>query len=333
MAILTAHTQFISSSIGTSVTANVAKFSASVDAAVTISKDSEINLSDSTTSTYEVAFVGAFKAANAKGSYGTAKEIRFYSSDILTHTITGSFPLALDTEGLITFPAPSAFNSLKLFKGNDTYIGSTSNDCFAVYDNSGRNTYYGQSGNDYIELASKVAGVAVGGNGSDLIVSTVSGDKLSVGSTTDSENGYLNFFWLGKSGATITDFAAANCRIVLQKSTYEEKLLASWAAGDASGAPVQFTKDDNGNYTIPSSAIAVVEGIKSSRSDDTFFVYDLGSGKLYFDQDGPGGKAPTALTTLSNKPLLTADEITASLMFAEHVENFRTYWLASYFSG
>lgn len=315
---LTAHTTFDSRS--------VAKFSTSLTATITISKDSQISLSDSTTSTFGLTFTGSFKAVNAKGSYGTAKEIKFHSSDVLTHTITGAFPVELDGDGLITFPAPSGFNDLKLFKGNDTYIGSTGNDYFAVYDNKGKNVYYGQDGNDYIELASKVAGVAGGGNGNDLIVSSFAGDKMTGGSGGD-------FFWLGASKVTITDFTAAEDKIVLQKSVYEEKLLSSWVAGDSSDAPVQFSKDESSNYTIPSSAIAVVEGIKSSRNEGTYFVYDLGTGKLYFDQDGPGKKTPALLATYSNKPVLTADEIAGSLMFAEHVDNFKTYWLASYFSG
>lgn len=315
MATFTAHATFDSRT--------VAEFSASTTG-LTISRDSEIGLSDATDSSFTATFIGAFAPVDAQGSYGKAEEVSFYSADTLLYTITGNFELE-ESEGVIGFPDTSGFAALKLFQGSDTYIGSTGNDYFSVYDNRGKNIHYGLEGNDYLELATKGRGVAAGGNGNDLIVSSVAGDKLSGGNGND-------FFWLAAGSATITDFSAADDKLVLLKSPYEEKVMKDWLDGKGGTSPVDFTVNANGNFTITSAFVTVIEGLKSARDPDDYFVYDLGSGKLYFDQDGAGGKKPTVLASFTSKPLLTADEIAGSLLFAPHVESFRDYWLETYSS-
>lgn len=323
MTILTAITAFDSR--------DIAAFSASASEII-ISRDSEITLIDATDTTLQAIFTGSFKTPSSGTSYGTTKEIDFYSADVLQFNISGSFTVAVDADGNITFPAPADYASLKLFQGSDKYLGSTDNDYFSIYDNRGKDVYYGLAGNDYIELGTQGRGTAGGGDGNDLLVSFSARDRLTGGDGKDA-------FWVDKASVAITDFSptADLDTIILPKSDYEEKMMADWLKGNAADLPVAFDVDADGNYTMASYAdhILIVEGIKSARlaqDGDDYFVYDQGSGKLYFDQDGQGGKKPTVLVTLEDQPQLTVDELGTGLVFAEHFENYRSAWLETVFA-
>jgi Ca2+-binding RTX toxin-like protein len=324
MTILTAITAFDSR--------DVAAFSAPTSE-ITIKSDSEITLIDTTDTTLQVTFKGAFKIPTSGSSYGIAKEINFYSSDTLQLSFDGSFPLSADASGNITFPAPADYISLKFLQGNDKYLGSTGNDYFSIYDNRGKDVYYGLAGNDYIELGTQGRVTGGGGDGNDLLVSFSVRDRLSGGNGKDA-------FWVDKGNVIITDFSPTDDldTIILSKSVYEEKMMDDWLKGNASDLPVTFSVNADGNYTMSNYAdhILIVEGIKSARlvqDEDDYFIYDQGTGKLYFDQDGQGGKKPAVLVTLEDQPLLTVDEFGAGLIFAEHFENYRSAWLDTVFVG
>jgi Ca2+-binding RTX toxin-like protein len=323
MSTLTAYTDFDSRV--------VTAFSATTES-LTIARDSEIALSDAENPDFSVVFTGSFKPINAKGGYGTAKLLSFYSATTLAYSIAGAWPLTVDLTAetpTLDFPDTEGFSDIKLFAGNDNYIGSAGNDWFDIYDNRGRNVYYGMDGNDYIELSTDIRGVASGGDGNDLIVSSFATDRLSGGDGDD-------LFYLGKLNVTLTDFAVADDSIVLPKSYFEEKLLKSWLVNHVGESPVQFeteTVDDLTTYAFPVANIAVVEGIKSAKGLDANFIYDLGSGKLYFDQDGAYSKTPVLLATLQNKPLLEAEDIAASLVFIGDIATYRDSWEATYFAA
>lgn len=324
MTILTAITAFDSR--------DIAAFSASASEII-ISRDSEITLIDVTDTTLQAVFTGSFKTPSSGTSYGTAKEIDFYGADILQFNISGSFTVAADATGNITFPVPADYASLKLFQGNDKYLGSTDNDYLSIYDNRGKDVYYGLAGNDYIELGPQGRGTAGGGDGNDLLVSFAARDRLTGGAGEDA-------FWVDKANVAISDFSPTTDldTIILPKSYYEEKMMADWLKGNASDLPVAFTANADGDYTLTSyiDHILLVEGIKSARlaqDDDDYFVYDQGTGKLYFDQDGQGGKKPGILATLEDKPQLTVDELGTGLIFAEHFENYHSAWLSTVFAG
>lgn len=142
--------------------------------------------------------------------------------------------------------------------------------------NSGANRLQGLGGKDILS----------GGAGMDILIGGDGADRLTGGEGAD-------LFWFDKLGSaadrdSITDFAPGSDRLVF---------IADGFAG-LSALPA--------NHVIPTGAF--VTGTAATNAAQ-HFVYDAGSGSLYYDSDGLGGASQTLIAIFSNLPHLTANDI------------------------
>ncbi|MDY7024472.1 MAG: calcium-binding protein, partial [Cyanobacteriota bacterium] len=77
----------------------------------------------------------------------------------------------------------------------------------------------------------------------------------------------------------------------------------------SSGDRLEFSASGFGNVltvgTLSSEQLAI--GTPALDSND-YFLYDTGTGNLFFDSDGNGTQTPTLLARLEGSPLLSADQ-------------------------
>lgn len=137
--------------------------------------------------------------------------------------------------------------------------------------NSGANRLDGGDGDD----------VLGGEAGNDTLVGGSGADTLTGGSGRDS----FVFNTLDELGDTIADFSRTSDRLLL--------------SGTAFGQPVG---------KLAASAFIAGPGAAAQTAEQRF-VYDTGTGSLYFDADGSGTDAAVLIAVLQNQPVLGAAHI------------------------
>jgi Ca2+-binding RTX toxin-like protein len=174
------------------------------------------------------------------------------------------------------------------FDGNDTLIGGGGND-----------TLVGGFGNDYL----------VGGSGDDSLLGGPGADTLIGGGGNDSF--YYNNFGEGAAidsltGAPVTTGPGTNPDQIAGFTSGKSKLVLQFT-GFPGLQPVPNTNRlssqsllvvDTGNYN---QAVAPAQAV---------MVYEGSTGRLLFDPDGSGPKAPVYLALLNGTPALNVGDIT-----------------------
>jgi hypothetical protein len=173
-----------------------------------------------------------------------------------------------------TYPLVGSSKKDVLFgdaKGN-AMDGKAGND--AIRSGAGKDKVNGGDGNDMLD----------GGSGKDSLYGGLGKDKLIGGVAAD------KFVFSVKAGAAnadkIFDFGDGSDRIVLDHESF--KGLKTGALSDA-----KF-------YAAPGATAA------HDKSDRV--VYDETTGRLYFDDDGPGGHVALLVATLASHASLSADD-------------------------
>ncbi|MEO0031183.1 MAG: hypothetical protein RIS94_941 [Pseudomonadota bacterium] len=141
--------------------------------------------------------------------------------------------------------------------------------------NAAANVLTGGAGNDTL----------LGGGGNDRLIGGLGADKLTGGAGSD----LFRFDTLERAPKvdTITDFTPGGDHLQIVRAVFSA--LADQAAG-------------------PLAANELAAGV-SSASADQHLVYDMTTGRLFYDSDGAGGAAQIQIAVLTNHPVLTASDI------------------------
>lgn len=169
------------------------------------------------------------------------------------------------------FLVGTAANESFVGLGGDDSIRGRGGDDF-IRGDAGDDNLLGQFGDDIID----------GGLGNDQIIGGQGVDRLTGGSGSD----VFMFQSPKEGGDVITDFTSG-------EDTFKIK-----AVNFKSGLRQGSLSDDR-----------FVLGNVANDADDRF-LYDQSTGQFFFDSDGSGDISPILLATLSNRPNLTAQDIT-----------------------
>ena len=160
--------------------------------------------------------------------------------------------------------------------GSDTLAGFGGND--KLNGGAGSDRLDGGSGNDTIN----------GGGGNDFIVGGAGKDQLTGGAGADAFY-YRGPALKGSSADVITDFVAGVDHILLD------------AMPLIIGTSVEASEFRSG-YNVSATG--------GAQTLDQHFLYNPGTGRLYYDADGSGTSVnPVLVATLTNKPALTAADV------------------------
>jgi Ca2+-binding RTX toxin-like protein len=167
-----------------------------------------------------------------------------------------------------------------VYPSNNTIIGE-SNNPNTLNGGIGDDTLIGGAGNDLL----------IGGSGNDLLVGGSGDDTLVGGSRNDILTGGLGadqfmFYFLNQGVDTITDFISGTDKIVIANTALEGKLPANVDLTDA-------------QFTIGASAT----------SNSQRFIYNSGTGALFFDPDGNGLMPQVQIANLGRDTVLSKSDI------------------------
>lgn len=161
--------------------------------------------------------------------------------------------------------------------GNDLVNAGDGND--QVYGGFGNDSINGGTGNDYLN----------GGSGDDFLNGGLGNNTLAGGYGADSFV-LLPYFMFPSppdaNSTTVLDFVPGVDRFVLGYPA------------DTEGAQVY--------KPIPNSAFVLGT---AALTQDQNFIYDRGTGRLYYDDDGSGSGQPVLVATLVGNPELKASDI------------------------
>ena len=145
-------------------------------------------------------------------------------------------------------------------KGNDSIIGSTGDD--SIKGEDGNDTLNGGIGNDTLD----------GGKHDDYLSGGLGNDTLTGGNGKDSF-----FFNSLESGIdTITDFSVNDDRLVFSAAGFGGNLTAGMVSSEM--------------FTVGTAAT----------SEEHRFIYDAGSGDVFYDSDGAGDREQTLIARLNS---------------------------------
>jgi Ca2+-binding RTX toxin-like protein len=167
---------------------------------------------------------------------------------------------------------------LSVNQGNDTLLGSEGND--KLLGATGNDILNGGAGRDII-LGGAGRDALTGAQGNDILVAGSGSDTLTGGAGADD----FAFTRPNEGIDTIRDFVVAD-RILVSATGFGGGLTAGAAI-----KPSQFT-------------YGKAAGDASDR-----FIYDTGTGALYFDVDGTGTAKQVQIAGLTTKPLITNADI------------------------
>jgi Ca2+-binding RTX toxin-like protein len=232
-------------------------------------------------------------------------------------------------------------NTLKGSGGNDTLKGGAGND--KLYGDAGADYLEGEMSNDtyYVDNEGDLV-IEASGAGTDTVSSTISYtlpgnvEKLTLTGTAsiDGTGNELNNTLTGNGGNNLLTGLAGND--TLNGNAGNDTLIGGGGNDLLTGSTgsdvfrfdalnegidkiqdLVLTEDliqINGSgfaLSLPNGVLSgsnFVAGSASLDSDD-HFIYEQGTGKLFFDADGLGGSAQTLIATLTNKVALTANNI------------------------
>ncbi|MEO7223968.1 MAG: FG-GAP-like repeat-containing protein, partial [Devosia sp.] len=173
-----------------------------------------------------------------------------------------------------TYPLTGSSTKDKLFgdaKGN-TMDGKAAND--AIRSGAGKDKVKGSDGNDMVDAGSG-KDTLDGGLGTDTLIGGAGADKFVFATKPAAGN-----------ADKIKDFAHGADKIVLDHYVFQ---------GLKAG-------------TLPEAKFFAAAGAVASQDGKDRVIYNETTGKLYFDGDGAGGHAAVLIATLTNKPLLDAND-------------------------
>ena len=195
----------------------------------------------------------------------------------------------------ITVEDTSTGNSIEGTEGNDTLIGT--GDADLINGNGGSDNLRGRAGDDTIN----------GGEGNDRLQGQVGGDLLDGGSGSDTLQGWGNPDTLiGGSGDDVLDGGGGNDLFrYLSPDEGGDRIIGFVAGQDRIAIASSFGGGLSAGTLLPSQ---LALGTVAEDSDERF-VYDLGTGRLFFDEDGSGSSEGVLLATLANQAELSASDI------------------------
>jgi len=190
--------------------------------------------------------------------------------------------------------------SLGGFAGNDLLItGSGANTASGsdgddtVLGGDGQNVLYGGQGDDRLSTVGQ--GGLYGDEGNDTLVGGAASDTLDGGTGNDTLT--------GGAGADVfayfRDPGAANADVITDFDSDTIQLDGS-GFGNA-GVSGRFVDEDGRFYAAP--------GATESHDADDRVIYDISTGRLYYDSDGNGSGAAQLFATLQGAPALKAADI------------------------
>ncbi len=162
---------------------------------------------------------------------------------------------------------------------NDTVIGSTLNDTIAAF--AGDDVVVAGAGNDSVD-GGLGNDLLFGGDGADTLIGNVGTDVLFGGSGSD----VFVFAFSTHGPDTIGDFNVVDDIIRVVATGFGGGLVA-------------------GSLPVAQFGLGAAATTATQR-----FLYDGGTGNLFFDVDGSGPAAPVLLATLTGAPALTNANIT-----------------------
>lgn len=203
-------------------------------------------------------------------------------------SIEGAF--LLGGSGSSTFDATGfTTGNVSLFggAGNDLLSGGAKDDL--LYGEADADTLSGGAGNDYM-IGGEGNDSLIGGLNNDQLVGDIGNDTLLGGQGVDNLEGgdgsdVFRFTAPTEGIDLITDFASGIDKIWINKAGFGGGLVAGLLS--------------NSQFVLGTTA-----------SDGTDrFIYDQGTGALFFDKDGTGVTAQVQLANLSNFSALSASDI------------------------
>ncbi|MFO1148314.1 MAG: Ig-like domain-containing protein [Alsobacter sp.] len=180
------------------------------------------------------------------------------------------------TAGSWSFTTGTLSNSVHTFTFTDIAGNANSGTSSMIYGSTGANAITGTSGNDVI----------YGGSGDDNINSGAGSDVMTGGPGND--HFVFRNFPSGGSLDHVTDFSSGDI-LDMARSVFGNGLALSGNTG-----------------TLAASHFAAGTAATAATAQ---FIYDAASGTLYFDPDGTGAAAKTAVVTLDNHYALKNTDI------------------------
>jgi Ca2+-binding RTX toxin-like protein len=181
-----------------------------------------------------------------------------------------------------TAPAGTTINGTT---GNDNLVGTAGNDTINAL--AGEDRADGGAGDDSL-TGSAGHDTLLGGTGNDTLVGGTWSDLLTGGAGADS-------FVYAEAGTPqvdqVTDFVSGTDEVMLENAYFTALGgNASWTGGDA--------------------RFWAAAGAVSGHDADDRFVFNAGTGQLYYDADGSGAGAALVIATFTGAPGVVASDIT-----------------------
>jgi Ca2+-binding RTX toxin-like protein len=201
-------------------------------------------------------------------------------SDVVTETSSGA--TEIDTvKSSVTYTLLEGQYLEKLTLTGTGAINGTGNSLNnTLTGNSGSNTLTGAGGNDTLDGGGG-ADKLLGGNGNDVLVGGAGNDILTGGSGQD----YFTFSSPNDKLDSITDFNPVDDTIRVDD--------VGFGGGLVVGTLLQ---------------TQLVLGTAAADASDRF-IYNQGTGALFFDADGTGANAQVKFATLTTKPVISFNDI------------------------
>jgi Ca2+-binding RTX toxin-like protein len=257
---------------------------------------------------YRVASYGGYGFTYSGNTVvgGTLTSFVQYEGGYLTHWVTGAAVDAKLAASLIqSNNLPTLFSIIA--RGNDTILGSDYGDVLdgfngndyikgwggndQIYGSDGNDTLNGMEGNDYL-IGGAGNDTLSGGNGNDKLIGGIGIDKLIGGNGIDTLAGGANndifVFNAPRSAANrdvITDFNHVADTFHIENAV--------------------FTHLGAGVHALASGMLRL--GTKALDRND-FLIYNKANGVLSYDHDANGADAAITIATLTNHPVLAAND-------------------------
>lgn len=284
---------------------------------------------------YDVPLEAGFGwEVQSTGLAATEQQLRDVLGDLDGLFIRGEFRSGADTGGLDNVIMSATGEEIRgtaaddlLIGGDgfDTLVGAKGND--TLQGNAGGDVLKGGAGSDWADYSSAPNGLTANLKNPDLNDGHAAGDSYnsienlrgsSVGDRLNGNN--ADNIIEGGGGRDVIAGRRGNDTLIggagkdkLRGGADEDQfVLSSTKRGDAD-AIKDFTDDDivalDGSvYGLPAGALAASRfavGTQAGDANDRF-VYDDGTGQLYFDPDGSGSAAQTLIATFDGAPTLSA---------------------------
>jgi serralysin len=198
--------------------------------------------------------------------------------------------------------------------GNDTVVGGSGND--EIYVQAGDDEVYGGTGDDWIDGGDGEDYIE-GGFGDDTLIGHDGNDEIYGGDGNDIIDGEEGDDWVDGESGDDTLFGGAGEDTLVGGAGVDTFVLNKNAGADIiddfmMGDKLQISASEFGGGLTgspmgsPLSSGLLVVGAAATDSIQRF-VYNQGSGELFFDVDGSGSATAIKIATLSNSASLSGN--------------------------